>query len=629
MDGLRPVGSEAIKDPDKKLARILEMAGIKKSTPTTKINENSIRTKKNDETVLHTATASNGTVYGIVQEGKHVYVKEAKNGYFEYIGGVQNIREHSHKSYADALKHLNFMFKEINALTETKNGTSILSEGYKLKVGAKEPAPEPSVDSNPANDNFDFGSDDNGGDTPDFGADDNGGDTPDFGGEEPQDQGGEPSGNGEEETPVKKIQKLAGKLAQEIRDAQEGDIDDKLAKSVTNTVLSATLGLLSDEGKNEIANKLEDDEDGIEADGQDFDGFDAGEEGEDQNTEEPAGDDTEGLKLESGVVPTLEEDGLPEHDEPYDPSPMSKPGDHEVHGGETEEVDPYSLFETALNAIMQKAGGMQDLKELKNFMAETWGKMEGAYNNGKYMAMGKLAEAMDDVDEHNEPNDPSPMSKPGNHEVSLEEHNEPNDPSPMSKPGNHEVKAEKAMENPEAAIKGGEGIPGMIKNPAKAHLHESEDKTCPDCGKEVCECGKMVGEEKNLNESYDYHADMFFAKLRQNPDSPLAQSLFAKYPKLKAVLLGNQPEPSNEPAQVDEPELTDISEGDTDWDAFKFFSALRDHQDSPLAQKLFVKYPGLQNALMSPQNDEYTGDVNEALNYLKGKINEIRNRLND
>lgn len=472
MDGLRPVGSEAIKDPDKKLARILEMAGIKKNTATTKINESSIKARKHDETILHTATASNGVVYGIVQEGKHVYIKEAKNGYFEYIDGIQNLREHSHRSYADALKHLNFMFKDINALTETKAGASILGEGYKLKVGSKEPAPAPEA---PAEDNFDFGggNEDGGEEAP---AEDNF----DFGGdnaETPEDNGGDQApANGEEETSVKKIQKLAGKLAQEIRDAQEGEVDDKLAKSVTNTILSATLGLLSDEDKDEISNKLEDNEEAPEADGQDFD-FGNEDGGEEAPAEEPTGDDVDGLKLEGDVE---------EHNVPEDPSPMASTPDHEVH--EAQEVDPYSLFETALKAIMEKAGAMGSLGDVKTYVSETWGKMEEAFNNGKYMAMGKLAEAMDE---------------PKNEEAPLEEHNVPEDPSPMSKPGNHEVKTEKAMENPEAAIKGGNGIPGMVKNPAKAHLHEGEG-ACPECGKEVCECDKTLEESNDLNESLNF-----------------------------------------------------------------------------------------------------------------------------
>jgi hypothetical protein len=72
-----------------------------------------------------------------------------------------------------------------------------------------------------------------------------------------------------------------------------------------------------------------------------------------------------------------------------------------------------------------------------------------------------------DVDEHNIPQDPSPMSKPGGHEVKdvevkgqkaperaqpvVGEHNETQDPSPMSKPGGHETKPveEKGQTAPE------------------------------------------------------------------------------------------------------------------------------------------------------------------------------------
>jgi hypothetical protein len=106
---MRPVGSEKIGNPEEKLARILEIAGIKKDS----INE-SVSTTGTQSNVLHEALASDGTEYGIVQEEKHVYIKvKGENGY-EYVSGVQNIHEHSYRSYADALKHLNMMFKQIN-----------------------------------------------------------------------------------------------------------------------------------------------------------------------------------------------------------------------------------------------------------------------------------------------------------------------------------------------------------------------------------------------------------------------------------------------------------------------------------------------------------------------------------
>ena len=49
-----------------------------------------------------------------LQEEKHIYIKTKNGENYVYLSGVQNIHEHSYKSYADALKHLNFMFKQIN-----------------------------------------------------------------------------------------------------------------------------------------------------------------------------------------------------------------------------------------------------------------------------------------------------------------------------------------------------------------------------------------------------------------------------------------------------------------------------------------------------------------------------------
>jgi hypothetical protein len=121
---MKPIGSEKIENVDEKLARILEIAGIKKEM----INE-SKPTLGHSSNVLHEAVAANGTEYGIVQEEKHVYIK-AKNadGEYDYLSGVQNIHEHSYKSYADALKHLNMMFKQINESVDFKENIDVLKK---------------------------------------------------------------------------------------------------------------------------------------------------------------------------------------------------------------------------------------------------------------------------------------------------------------------------------------------------------------------------------------------------------------------------------------------------------------------------------------------------------------------
>ena len=106
---MRPIGSEKIENSDEKLNRILEIAGIKKES----INESKPLIGKLSN-ILHEAVAANGNEYAIVQEQNYVYIKTKKDDQYDYITGVENIHEHSYKSYADAMKHLNLMFKQIN-----------------------------------------------------------------------------------------------------------------------------------------------------------------------------------------------------------------------------------------------------------------------------------------------------------------------------------------------------------------------------------------------------------------------------------------------------------------------------------------------------------------------------------
>jgi hypothetical protein len=120
---MRPVGSEKIQDVDQKLARILEIAGVTKES----FNEN-ISVIGHLSNILHEAVASDGTEYGIVQEEKYVYIKVKKENGYEYLSGVQNIHEHSYRSYADALKHLNMMFKQINESVDYKENIDVLKK---------------------------------------------------------------------------------------------------------------------------------------------------------------------------------------------------------------------------------------------------------------------------------------------------------------------------------------------------------------------------------------------------------------------------------------------------------------------------------------------------------------------
>jgi hypothetical protein len=120
---MKPVGSEKIENADQKLARIIEIAGINGGS----INENKQMFGKQSN-ILHEAVAADGTEYGIVQEVKRVYIKVKNNNKYDYISGIENIHEHSYKSYADALKHLNLMFKQINENVGQSDNIDILKK---------------------------------------------------------------------------------------------------------------------------------------------------------------------------------------------------------------------------------------------------------------------------------------------------------------------------------------------------------------------------------------------------------------------------------------------------------------------------------------------------------------------
>ena len=124
---MRPIGSEKIQDIDKRLARMREIAGIKESV-TSKSEGNDSTKEDTASTIMHEATASNGSEYAIIKEENFVYIKKKVNENYEYMSGIQNLREFSYNTTADALKHLNLMFKEINEMNGHKENVDILKK---------------------------------------------------------------------------------------------------------------------------------------------------------------------------------------------------------------------------------------------------------------------------------------------------------------------------------------------------------------------------------------------------------------------------------------------------------------------------------------------------------------------
>ena len=230
----RPQGSEKIQDPDKKLDRIKEIAGIVQRTP---LHENSkLNTKFS--TVLHEAIAADGNTYGLIQEGPKVFLKRLVNDHYDYMTGDE--KDYAYKDFATAFKHMNFVFKDISqisnhssqinifegGLTEKKN----LTEKFILKTPQAQPPVSQDIPSQPAPPM---------GQTPPLGG------APSAPAQDPQasqqlgQEIGDVEGQVEDQDPVKAMQKLVGKLTEKMRTADEQVMTSEFMKSILNSVISA------------------------------------------------------------------------------------------------------------------------------------------------------------------------------------------------------------------------------------------------------------------------------------------------------------------------------------------------------------------------------------------------------
>ena len=120
MSKIKYVGAENITDPAERMARMLELAGIKKSPI--------VESKGTSDTLLHSVSAADGMTYGLVQEGAKVYIKKLIDGKFNYFGGLENKTDKKFNSFSEGLKHLNMMLIDINVESGNTNGTSILKK---------------------------------------------------------------------------------------------------------------------------------------------------------------------------------------------------------------------------------------------------------------------------------------------------------------------------------------------------------------------------------------------------------------------------------------------------------------------------------------------------------------------
>lgn len=273
MRNLKPIGSEKLTG-DQKLKRIMEIARFNEVIPN-RINE----TAKSEYSI----GLADGNKYEIVKEKQGYIIKKTiSESETDYLEPMKNRKYYS--SYSQAFKRLNLVAGELNRLNENEEGLSLYGEQKKFTLKTPKPkmdmpapaevpsappaVPSPELPPSPVGDmgGEDLGIDDMGGE--DLGIDDMGmGDTE-------VDVDTEVETDSEETVTFKSIQKLTGKLTQKIRtlESQEGMTSEDI-KYVINMVLSSfDLNELSEEDREDILSKFEDETEDLGGD--DMDGED-------------------------------------------------------------------------------------------------------------------------------------------------------------------------------------------------------------------------------------------------------------------------------------------------------------------------------------------------------------------
>ena len=275
MRNLKPIGSEKLTG-DQKLKRIMEIARFNEVIPN-RINE----TAKSEYSI----GLADGNKYEIVKERQGYIIKKTiSESETDYIEPMRNRKYYS--SYSQAFKRLNLVAGELNRLNENEEGLSLYGEQKKFTLKTPKPkmnmpvpaevpsappaVPTPELPPSPIDDmgTEDTGMEDTG--MEDTGMEDTG--MEDTGMETEVDV--EDEGGSNEQVTFKTIQKLTGKLTQKIRtlDSEEGMTSENM-KYVINMVLSSfDLNELSEEDREDILSKFEDETEDLGGD--DMDGED-------------------------------------------------------------------------------------------------------------------------------------------------------------------------------------------------------------------------------------------------------------------------------------------------------------------------------------------------------------------
>jgi len=343
MADLKPIGSEKLQGQDK-LARIMEIARYKEVSPSN-INE----TAKDE----FSRVLADGNEYHIVKEKVGYIIKKSVNESLDYTEPMKNRKYYS--SYSQALKRLNLLAKEMNAIHENEEEVSLFGEQKKFVLKtptppAPEPSAEPAAELPPPAPAAEPDAAPEGGDEMNL-------DMPDLGGEDSVDEpmsdidAAEP--DDEEEVTMKTIQKLTGKLGQKIRvinDSVGMTSDD--VKYVINSVLSAlNLSLLDENDRQDIMDRLEE---------------------APESSEEPMMGDEEPMGDEGDSMPDLADLGIDDTEAPAEPT--GEMAELEEEGGPENGYKPGSNhpFTTKVSKIMDSVFAESKVdKVLKSYFTVT------------------------------------------------------------------------------------------------------------------------------------------------------------------------------------------------------------------------------------------------------------------
>jgi len=261
MADLKPIGSEKLQGQDK-INRMMEIARFKEVIPG-RINE----TAKTE----YNRTLADGNKYEIVKERQGYILKRTiSESETDYMEPMKNRKYYS--SYSQALKRLNLVAGELNRINENETEVSMFGEQKKFTLKTPKPAPAPVMappmapptappavpaPELPASPTSDLGGED------DFNMDI---DSEEMGPEGDVDVNDdidieEPSGDDDVVT-FKTIQKLTGKLTQKIRtlENEEGMTSEDIKYVINMVISSLELSSLSEEDKDDIIDKFEEDE---------------------------------------------------------------------------------------------------------------------------------------------------------------------------------------------------------------------------------------------------------------------------------------------------------------------------------------------------------------------------------